>query len=77
MTGTPLLSVAGLTAHYGDFQALFGVDMQLDAGGCVAIIGANGAGKTTLMRTIASRGASGVHPSLRYARLLHAGRCDQ
>lgn len=53
MTETPLLSVAGLTAHYGDFQALFGVDMQLDAGGCVAIIGANGAGKTTLMRTIA------------------------
>lgn len=53
MTETPLLSVAGLTAHYGDFQALFGVNMHLDKGGCVAIIGANGAGKTTLMRTIA------------------------
>jgi len=53
MTQTPLLSVDGLTAHYGDFQALFGVDLHLDPGGCVAIIGANGAGKTTLMRTIA------------------------
>ncbi|MCE5973142.1 ABC transporter ATP-binding protein [Sinirhodobacter sp. WL0062] len=51
--GEPLLAVEALTAHYGDFQALFGVDLHLDPGGCVAIIGANGAGKTTLMRTIA------------------------
>ena len=47
-----LLHVAGLTAHYGDFQALFGVDLTLDQGQTVAIIGANGAGKTTLMRAI-------------------------
>jgi branched-chain amino acid transport system ATP-binding protein len=47
-----LLSVAGLTAHYGDFQALFGVDLTLGEGETVAIIGANGAGKTTLMRAI-------------------------
>ncbi len=47
-----LLSIAGLTAHYGDFQALFGVDLTLDQGQTVAIIGANGAGKTTLMRAI-------------------------
>lgn len=43
----------GLTARYGDFQALFGVDVALNAGETVAIIGANGAGKTTLMRSIA------------------------
>lgn len=49
---SPLLHVAGLTAHYGDFQALFGVDMTLTEGQTVAIIGANGAGKTTLMRAI-------------------------
>jgi branched-chain amino acid transport system ATP-binding protein len=47
-----LLQIAGLTAHYGDFQALFGVDMTLTEGQTIAIIGANGAGKTTLMRAI-------------------------
>ena len=48
-----LLQTEGLTAHYGDFQALFGVDITLNAAEVVAIIGANGAGKTTLMRSIA------------------------
>jgi branched-chain amino acid transport system ATP-binding protein len=47
-----LLHTDGLTAHYGDFQALFGVDITLDQSEVVAIIGANGAGKTTLMRSI-------------------------
>ena len=47
-----LLETIGLTAHYGDFQALFGVDLTLEEGSTVAIIGANGAGKTTLMRAI-------------------------
>ncbi len=59
---TPLLDIKGLTANYGDFKALFGVDLHLDAGETVAIIGANGAGKTTLMRTITGivRAASGT-----------------
>lgn len=47
-----LLDIRALTAHYGDFQALFGVNLKLDRGQTLAIIGANGAGKTTLMRTI-------------------------
>ena len=47
-----LLETKGLTARYGDFQALFGVDIALDEGETIAIIGANGAGKTTLMRSI-------------------------
>ncbi|WP_394690930.1 ABC transporter ATP-binding protein [Hoeflea sp.] len=49
---TALLETRGLTARYGDFQALFGVDLTLDEGETVAIIGANGAGKTTLMRSL-------------------------
>ncbi|MFC2251174.1 ABC transporter ATP-binding protein [Labrys portucalensis] len=48
-----LLETRSLTAFYGDFQALFGVDMTLAEGQTAAIIGANGAGKTTLMRSIA------------------------
>ncbi|MEL7459949.1 MAG: ABC transporter ATP-binding protein [Pseudomonadota bacterium] len=48
----PVLSVQNLDAHYGDFQALYGVDLTLDLGEVIAIIGANGAGKTTLMRSI-------------------------
>jgi branched-chain amino acid transport system ATP-binding protein len=49
---TALLATSGLTAFYGDFQALFGVDLTLAEGEAVAIIGANGAGKSTLLRTI-------------------------
>lgn len=48
----PILQTQALTAHYGDFQALYGVDMQVHPGEVLAIIGANGAGKTTLMRSI-------------------------
>ncbi|WP_407495835.1 ABC transporter ATP-binding protein [Pseudooceanicola sp. MF1-13] len=48
----PILSISGLDAHYGDFQALYGVDMEVLSGEVIAVIGANGAGKTTLMRSI-------------------------
>lgn len=48
----PILSLKNLEAHYGDFQALFGIDMDLADGEVLAIIGANGAGKTTLLRSI-------------------------
>jgi branched-chain amino acid transport system ATP-binding protein len=48
-----LLEVEALDAFYGDFQALFGVSMRIEAGAIVAVIGANGAGKSTLLKCIA------------------------
>jgi branched-chain amino acid transport system ATP-binding protein len=48
----PLLETRALTAYYGDFQALFGIDIRLDSGETLAIIGANGAGKSSLLRAI-------------------------
>jgi branched-chain amino acid transport system ATP-binding protein len=47
------LTVADLDAGYQDFQALFGVSLDLAQGETVALIGANGAGKSTLLMTIA------------------------
>jgi branched-chain amino acid transport system ATP-binding protein len=49
----PLLETRGLTAFYGDFQALYGIDTSLEAGETIAIIGANGAGKSTFLKAIA------------------------
>lgn len=48
----PFLQIQGLESFYGDFQALYGIDMQVQEGEVIAVIGANGAGKTTLMRSI-------------------------
>ncbi len=49
---TPLLHLEGVTAFYGAIQALKGVDLLVNPGEIVTLIGANGAGKSTLMMTI-------------------------
>ncbi len=49
-----LLDVAGLEAFYGQTQALFGIDLVLEAGSITTILGANGAGKTTTLRAISA-----------------------
>jgi len=47
-----MLEARRLESFYGDFQALFGIDVRVDSNEIVSLIGANGAGKTTAMRTI-------------------------
>jgi branched-chain amino acid transport system ATP-binding protein len=48
-----MLTIRKLRAGYGDFQALFDIDLDLAAGETLAIIGANGAGKSTFLRSLA------------------------
>lgn len=49
---TALLELDGVTAFYGDSQALFGIDLQIGEGQVVALMGRNGMGKTTTIRTV-------------------------
>jgi len=54
----PLLRATGVQKRFGGFQALGGVDLSVDAGEIVGLIGPNGSGKTTLINVI-----SGLLPS--------------
>ena len=47
-----MLQLRGVTAHYGAIQALFGIDLDVEPGSIVAVMGRNGMGKTTAVRTI-------------------------
>ena len=55
----PLLQVKELTSGYGDVQVLWGIDLRIDEGEAVCLVGSNGAGKSTLLRTLSGllRGA--------------------
>ncbi|MNQ52135.1 High-affinity branched-chain amino acid transport ATP-binding protein LivF [compost metagenome] len=48
-----MLTIRKLRAGYGDFQALFDIDLDLAEGETLAIIGSNGAGKSTFLRSLA------------------------
>lgn len=52
MSSEPHLQVSGLNAWYGESHILHGVDLKLDRGELVTLIGRNGAGKTTTLRSI-------------------------
>ena len=54
---SPLLSLHGITKRFGPVEALSGVDLSVDAGEALGLIGDNGAGKSTLVKIL-----SGVYP---------------
>jgi branched-chain amino acid transport system ATP-binding protein len=62
------LSVRGVKAFYGNIMALKGVDLDVEEGEIVTLIGANGAGKSTLMMTIFGK------PRAREGRIVFTGR---
>jgi branched-chain amino acid transport system ATP-binding protein len=66
-TSQPLLSIRGVETFYGKIQALKGVDLDVNEGEIVTLIGANGAGKSTLMMTICG------NPRARAGQILYAG----
>ena len=51
-TGAPILDVRGLVAGYGDTMVVRDLDLSVDAGRTVVLIGPNGHGKTTLLRAV-------------------------
>lgn len=54
--GSPLLTIRGLTKHFGAVAALTGLDLDVRAGEVHALIGQNGSGKSTLIKSL-----SGYH----------------
>lgn len=65
---TALLEVSGVRTFYGRIEALKGVDVHVEPGEIIALIGANGAGKSTLMMTICG------DPAPRAGRIVFDGR---
>ena len=60
MSEAPLLELKGVHINYGPICAIQGIDLKVEKGEIVTILGANGAGKTTTLQAI-----SGLHPAAR------------
>lgn len=67
-SATPMLAVRGVKTFYGNIMALKGVDVDVQKGEIVTLIGSNGAGKSTLMMTIFGQ------PRAREGQILYEGR---
>jgi branched-chain amino acid transport system ATP-binding protein len=65
---TPLLQIRGVKTYYGKIIALKGVDLDVNEGEIVTLIGANGAGKSTLMMTIFG------NPQAREGQVIYRGQ---
>jgi branched-chain amino acid transport system ATP-binding protein len=63
----PLLEIQGVKSAYGNIMALKGVDITINEGEIVTLIGANGAGKSTMMMTVFGK------PRAKEGRILFAG----
>ena len=64
----PMLSVSNVETYYGKIVALRGVDVEVNPGEIVTLIGANGAGKSTLMMTICG------NPQARTGSIIYNGQ---
>jgi branched-chain amino acid transport system ATP-binding protein len=64
---TPLLELKDLQVAYGGIQAVKGIDLSVDQGELVCLIGANGAGKTTTLK-----GITGLQP-IKSGKIHYAG----
>jgi branched-chain amino acid transport system ATP-binding protein len=67
-TPKPLLQIRGVKTYYGKIIALKGVDLDVNEGEIVTLIGANGAGKSTLMMTIFG------NPQAREGQVIYRGQ---
>jgi ABC-2 type transport system ATP-binding protein len=54
MPTTPAIRISGLVKSYGDLEVLRGVDLDVERGSVLALLGSNGAGKTTVVRILAT-----------------------
>ncbi len=72
----PLLEITRLTAGYGPRQVLHEVDLRVEPGEIVALLGANGAGKTTLLRAISGSIARAGQIAFHGQSLLRRGPSD-